>query len=405
MSSSSSRSSSGTAVSLWFGKSSSQDFFSVSAWALDESNNDKKKLLYTSLEDASSSSSTSSSSQQQFPVVTAWLQRWKPKAIHIGCATAPSPALLQWLDGLEAQLSETTAASDETSGATDNGATAVPNAKIVVHADIPKNAHKQAPKILRQLVEGNKAASYALSGNVDLTSNGSLLQGLALLLQGLCLWTSSSALLVDGHHGNYLVMPDATAPYLLLDRTAAASMHVWPIQHQGEADYQGKCPPKDSLWGIISKDCLTIMGKRLMKHWLRQPLIDLSALKKRQAAVAFLVDSGVGRDSLRSQGLRPMQFDLCKLAQQLAKYGDDYDGAAHDAGDDDVDNDDGGANHGSAMGSTRKALQVRFIFALVVLSIIWLSIFIHSHFYISTLSSALRHYTICILLLLKKFHH
>jgi DNA mismatch repair ATPase MutS len=293
------------------------DFVSISAWALNrvQSNHNKNELVYISMEDSQS---------RQLPFVTTWLQQWQPEAIYIGCSKEIDrvAALEEWMVGWSAQF-ETNESDSSPSG--EHSAAAVPNERVVFLIDLveySENALQKALTILQQLVKGDKAASYglALSGNADLVNNKPLLQALVLLLQTTGLWMSTAD---DRHKGKYMVMPDAKAPFLRLDNTATTAMHVWPIQHQGEANFQGNRLSTDSLWGILSKDCLTKMGNRLMKHWLLQPLTDLAQLSKRQAAVSFLVDHGHSRDALRNLGLRPMKIDLDELAQRLGKYADD----------------------------------------------------------------------------------
>lgn len=59
-----------------------------------------------------------------------------------------------------------------------------------------------------------------------------------------------------------------------------------------------------------------------MEVWLRQPLVDLSAILRRQNAVAKLVENTIHLDKLRDEGLKPLRgLDIDKLAYQLISTG------------------------------------------------------------------------------------
>jgi DNA mismatch repair protein MSH2 len=56
--------------------------------------------------------------------------------------------------------------------------------------------------------------------------------------------------------------------------------------------------------------------------WLRQPLVDLRAIRRRQDAVARLVEDSIGRDRLREEGLNAFRgLDIDRLGRRLIADG------------------------------------------------------------------------------------
>lgn len=109
--------------------------------------------------------------------------------------------------------------------------------------------------------------------------------------------------------------------HLVLDRTAAETIHLLPPPHAGAATVTGGHKSNNSLYGILNH-CKTAMGSRELMIWLRQPLIDLETICNRQNAVAMLLDDSLGRDRLRDEGLAGMAgVDLDKLGASLAPQG------------------------------------------------------------------------------------
>jgi DNA mismatch repair protein MutS len=71
---------------------------------------------------------------------------------------------------------------------------------------------------------------------------------------------------------------------------------------------------KNSLLGILDKT-VTPMGKRLMRQWISQPLLDLEAIRKRQSGVEFFFSRSMLRAEVRS-ALKPLH-DLERLTNLL----------------------------------------------------------------------------------------
>ncbi len=91
--------------------------------------------------------------------------------------------------------------------------------------------------------------------------------------------------------------------YMTLDLATLRSLEIERTSHSGEA--------AGSLRSIFSH-CRTPMGRRLLRHWLYRPLIDLDPITQRQRGVAELVKDRALADELR---------DACGGVQDVARIG------------------------------------------------------------------------------------
>lgn len=110
---------------------------------------------------------------------------------------------------------------------------------------------------------------------------------------------------------------------LALDRTAAECINLLPPKggagSGAAAVLVGGTGSNNSILGVLDK-CRTRMGSRMLELWLRQPLVDLAGILRRQEAVAALVDGGLERDRLRDEGLGGMAgTDLDSIATALGR--------------------------------------------------------------------------------------
>jgi len=121
--------------------------------------------------------------------------------------------------------------------------------------------------------------------------------------------------------GSYEVVSGTLESCLTLDRTAAECINLLPPaggSKSGTAScLVGGSDSNNSILGVLNK-CKTKMGSRTLEVWLRQPLVDLAEILRRQDAVASLVDDGCGRDRLRDEGLGALAgMDLDSVTAKL----------------------------------------------------------------------------------------
>lgn len=209
----------------------------------------------------------------------------------------------------------------------------------------------QLPAVLQELLvseshDGNgtlASSSLHIAGDPALQGSTQVSQALVFFLQAEGLWENS----VSGT--KYTLRAGVLNSHLVLDRTAAESMHLWPPQGVGQAEFVGGTAQNNSLAGLLSSPLQTVNAKRRLESWLRQPLVDLDQLQQRQDTVAFFVSHAVGRDAVRGQGLAPFKgMDLAKLSISLASYEHQQPPAEEDAADQ------------QTTGSTRRALQTMY---------------------------------------------
>lgn len=94
---------------------------------------------------------------------------------------------------------------------------------------------------------------------------------------------------------------------LIIDQTTLRSLEVERTIRSGSVD--------GSLLGVMS-DCVTAMGKRLLRHWLCYPLAALEPIQQRQRAVAALVADPRMLEELR--GILDRIHDVERIAARIA---------------------------------------------------------------------------------------
>jgi len=110
-------------------------------------------------------------------------------------------------------------------------------------------------------------------------------------------------------HGQWTVEWVDAAHHVRLDAGAMRALSVDPVV--GEPDKNA------SLLGVFSH-CKTAMGSRLVRKWLRQPLLSAHDIEARLTLVQAFASSLELRSSLRDEVLSRMGSDLDRLARRLA---------------------------------------------------------------------------------------
>ena len=95
----------------------------------------------------------------------------------------------------------------------------------------------------------------------------------------------------QSNFGQYNLYEHNLLDYMRLDASALRALNLMPGPNDGANKTM-------SLFGLLNK-CKTALGTRLLAQWLKQPLLDLSAIQERQTLVeAFALDTEV-RQSLQ----------------------------------------------------------------------------------------------------------
>lgn len=109
--------------------------------------------------------------------------------------------------------------------------------------------------------------------------------------------------------GNYQLYQHDLSQYMKLDAAALRALNLMPGPRDGSKTM--------SLYGLLNH-CKTPIGSRLLAQWLKQPLMSLSEIQKRQQLVeAFATDTEL-RQSMQEEHLRSIP-DLYRLAKKFQR--------------------------------------------------------------------------------------
>lgn len=102
------------------------------------------------------------------------------------------------------------------------------------------------------------------------------------------------------------IKPHSFEKLMLLDETTLSNLEIFE-SHSGN--------PKHTLYGVLNQTC-TAMGARLLRQWLRQPLLDVEILNQRFDCIAELHERFMLCEELRTQ-LKRIQ-DLPRIAGRIS---------------------------------------------------------------------------------------
>ncbi|OAX37509.1 DNA mismatch repair protein, partial [Rhizopogon vinicolor AM-OR11-026] len=114
------------------------------------------------------------------------------------------------------------------------------------------------------------------------------------------------------NHGAYKLRSHDLARYMRLDASALRALNL--IDAPGSA---GSINKHATLLGLLNR-CKTAQGTRLLGTWLKQPLINLHEIRKRQDLVETFVDDASARRTLQDDYLKLMP-DLHRLSKRFKK--------------------------------------------------------------------------------------
>eukprot|EP00937_MAST-01D_sp_MAST-1D-sp2_P007639 g7639.t1 len=102
-----------------------------------------------------------------------------------------------------------------------------------------------------------------------------------------------------------------------LDAAALSALNLFP-------DPSAPHAPSGSVFDVLQQTRSRGLGARLLRRWLRQPLLRRSAIERRQAVVGALVGDAERRDELRTALKQVPDLDVlgAKLGKRRARLGD-----------------------------------------------------------------------------------
>lgn len=117
-------------------------------------------------------------------------------------------------------------------------------------------------------------------------------------------------LMTDDHNfGQYRLYQHDLAQYMKLDASALRALNLMPGPRDGSKNM--------SLYGLLNK-CKTSIGTRLLAQWLKQPLMNLEEIEKRQILVEAFVEDTELRQTMQEEHLKSIP-DLYRLSKRFQR--------------------------------------------------------------------------------------
>jgi DNA mismatch repair protein MSH2 len=111
------------------------------------------------------------------------------------------------------------------------------------------------------------------------------------------------------NYGQYQLYQHDLTQYMKLDASALKALNLMPGPRDGSKNM--------SLYGLLNH-CKTAIGSRLLAQWLKQPLMNVEEIEKRQQLVEAFVNDTELRQTMQEEHLKSIP-DLYRLAKKFQK--------------------------------------------------------------------------------------
>ena len=111
------------------------------------------------------------------------------------------------------------------------------------------------------------------------------------------------------NYGQFQLYQHDLTQYMKLDASALKALNLMPGPRDGSKNM--------SLYGLLNH-CKTAMGSRLLAQWLKQPLMSVEEIEKRQHLVEAFVNDTETRQTMQEEHLKSIP-DLYRLAKKFQR--------------------------------------------------------------------------------------
>ncbi|KZT61654.1 DNA mismatch repair protein [Calocera cornea HHB12733] len=120
-----------------------------------------------------------------------------------------------------------------------------------------------------------------------------------------------SILMDESNYGQYTLKHHDLSQYMRLDSSALRALNLMPGPQDGAANKNA------SVFGLLNR-CKTSQGTRLLGAWLKQPLVNLHEIRRRQDLVEAMVEDSNTRRALQDDFVKSMP-DMRRISKRFQK--------------------------------------------------------------------------------------
>lgn len=159
---------------------------------------------------------------------------------------------------------------------------------------------KSIEQDLRRLLRSDSGATPPLELKLAMSSASALIAYLSLLGD-------------ESNFGKFMLRSHDLSEYLRLDNAALRALNLFPDANSGSSSSNKNA----SLFGLLNH-CKTAQGMRMLSQWLKQPLVNVHAIKNRQTLLSLFLEEAELKHQLQDEFLRYMP-DMLRISKRFQR--------------------------------------------------------------------------------------